>query len=171
MKVTVRIERAAGSHDGSKGPLQCPGAEEHGFILGQPTEGGGGSETEEADDEHPTTTEVVGDSTTEEQETSESQRVRAHHPLTVRHRDVQGVLGRGQRHDHDRGVEDDHELGQGHHRQGPVPLGVGPVVVNRHRGDRVDHGHGGCLRVFVGLSSESISSERPLTLVFSSPSD
>jgi hypothetical protein len=52
----------------------------------------------------------VGDPSAQEQEAAEEERVGAHHPLQVRLREVQRGLDRGQRHVHDRDVEDDHEL-------------------------------------------------------------
>ncbi len=106
-----------GGHHRGQGSLQRTGPEQHGRVLGQPAQGGRGAETEQADDEHAAPAEVVGDPAAEQQQASEGQGVGAHHPLPVGDRDVQGVLGRRQGHDHHRGVEHDHELGHGDDRQ------------------------------------------------------
>jgi hypothetical protein len=56
--------------------------------------------------------------------TAEGQGVGTEHPLAVGDRDVQRVLGRGQRHDDDRRVQHDHELGNRDDRERPVALGI-----------------------------------------------
>ena len=152
-------------HDGGESTLKGPGAEKHGLVLRQSAEGGSGAETEEAHDEHPTTAQVVGDAAPQQQQAPEGQGVRAHHPLAIGHRDVQGPLSRRQGHDDDRGVQDDHELGQGDHGQGPVALRVGPRVLGAEHGGRIGHGHGGCLRESVGLSWNPLHPCEP-TLAF-----
>ena len=112
-------------HDRGEGTLQGPGAEEHGRILGQATQGGGRAEPDEAHDEHAAATEVIGDPPTEKQKAAEGEGVSAQHPLAVGGRDVQGSLGRGQGDDHDRRVEHDHQLGHGDHGQRPPPSRIG----------------------------------------------
>ena len=116
--------QGGGRHDGGEGALQGPGAEEHGRVLGQATEGRGAGEADQADHEHPLAPEVVGDAAAEQQQAGEGQGVGRQHPLAVGRRDVERPLGRRQGDDHHRGVEHHHELGHRDDGQGPEALGV-----------------------------------------------
>ena len=139
-----REKREGGrSHDGGERALQGPGAEEHGRVLGQASQGRSGGEADEADHEHPLAPEVVGNAAPEEEQAGEGQRVGGQHPLAVGGRDVQGPLRRGQGDDHHRGVEHDHELG--HRDDGERPEAL-RVEVGRRSGRLVGavkgRGHG-----------------------------
>jgi hypothetical protein len=62
---------------------------------------------------------VVGDPTAQQQQRAEGQCVGRDHPLSVGVADVEVCLGRRQRDVHDRGVEDDHQLGRRQDDQRP----------------------------------------------------
>ena len=69
-------------------------------------------------EEDPPSTEDVGGPTAQEQEAAEDESVGTDHPLEIALREPEVHLDRGQRHVHDRDVEDDHELNDAQERQG-----------------------------------------------------
>ena len=87
-------------------------------------------------EEDPAAAEQVRGPPAEQQEARERERVRVDDPLRPRRREAQAVPDRGQRHVHDRDVEDDHELREADQEQEGVriPPDVGPGRVDRvHR--------------------------------------
>ncbi len=121
-----REQREGGRcHDRGKRTLQGACAEEHGGTLGESAERRGEREPHQSEEERAAAADVVGDPAPEQQQAPEREGVRGHHPLAVGDRDVQRALGGGQRDDHDRGVENHHELGEGEEEEGTEPARVG----------------------------------------------
>ena len=85
--------QSGGRHYGGEAALERTRREQHGLVLGQPAERRREAESDESNDEHPATTHVVRHPTSEQEKTAKDQGVRTHDPLTVRDRNVQGVLG------------------------------------------------------------------------------
>ncbi|WUM18209.1 hypothetical protein OG598_10330 [Micromonospora sp. NBC_00330] len=103
-------QRAAQALHGARGDQQAGRGSESGEQGHRP-------EQHQTDDEDPAGAEQVCGATAEQQETTEEQGVRADHPLQVVSGEAQIGLDVGQRHVHDRHVEDDDELRYRQHRQ------------------------------------------------------
>ncbi len=100
----------SGSEQRSSKTLDGPERDERAFRPGQAAEQGADREDGEPGYEQSPAAQEVGKPTTEEQRPAEHDRVRRDHPLQARLREAEIQLDRGQRHVHDRNVEDDHEL-------------------------------------------------------------
>ncbi len=96
--------------DGGTEPLQRPGRDQPGLVLGQPAEEAGHREQGQADEEDLAPPVQVRGAATEKQEAGEGQRVGVDDPLQPRSAEVQVTLDRGQGDVDDGSVEDDHEL-------------------------------------------------------------
>ena len=73
----------------------------------------------EPDHEQPAAAEQVGGTAAQQEQTGEGERVGADHPLQPLLGEVESRLDRGQRDDHDIGVEDDHEERAAEQRERP----------------------------------------------------
>ena len=94
--------------------------------LGEAAEERGDAEQDQAGHEHAPPAEQVGEAAAEQQEAAEGQRVGVDDPGQVVLGEVEGAADRRQRDVHDRGVEDDDELGRGQQgeREPLASLGV-----------------------------------------------
>jgi hypothetical protein len=101
------------------------GRHQHGKVNRRPAHRGHDGEAGQAGHERDLAAEQVGQPPAQQQQAAERQRVRRHHILPVDGGEVQRGLRGRQRDVHDRQVEDDHELGDGHRRQDqPAPARV-----------------------------------------------
>src|SRR5262249_17451626 len=71
--------------------------------------------------------EQVGGPSSEQQQAAEGEGVGAQHPLQVLRREAKVRLDRGQRYEHDRGVEEHHEEGATEERKRPPAPGIGCI--------------------------------------------
>ena len=121
--VVIRIERAAGEITAAPRPCTARAAMSEASLHASPATSEPAGEEDEAGDEHPPAPEQVGRAPAEEQEAAEDERVGADHPLQVLLREPEVDLDRGQRHVHDRDVENDHELDDAEEGERP-PLAI-----------------------------------------------
>ena len=98
---------------------------QHAEAGGRPADGRRGGEAERAGQERDLAPDQVAQPPAEQQQAAERQRVGGHHPLPVHGGEAQGPLRGRQRDVHDRGVQHDHELGEGDGAQDQPPAGVG----------------------------------------------
>jgi hypothetical protein len=89
-------------------------------ALGETAEQRGRREKDEAAHEHAPPAHEIRKASAEKQEAAERQRVGIDHPREVVLREVERGADGGQRHVHDRGVKDDHELRDRQQRQSQV---------------------------------------------------
>ena len=127
VKVVVTIESAAGEMMRRAEALEGARGDQLPLLGGEPAGQRGQAEQDQAGDEHPPPPEQVGQAAAQQQEAAEGEHVGVDHPRQVVLRKLQVRADRRQRHVHDRGVEDDHELGHGQQGQGePLrPVGTG----------------------------------------------
>ena len=116
-KVTVSSASAAGESSAAPTPWTARAAIS---ALGRGHEAAGqrgDAEQREAGQEEPAAAEQVARPPAEQQQAAERERVAVDDPLQAVGGEPEVGLDRGQRDVHDRDVEDDHELGDGEHRQ------------------------------------------------------
>ena len=111
-------ESAAGARSAPKAPCRARAANSMAGPGGAAQRGGHG-EAEQADDEGAFAAEEVADAAAEQEQAAEGQGVGGDDPLAVGDGDAQVALGGGQRDVHDRGVQDDHQLGDGDDGESP----------------------------------------------------
>ena len=116
-KVVVMIESAAGAI--SAAPRPCSPRKRISVFprRREPVQERRDREDDDAHKEDPLAAHQVAGSSAEKQETAERQGVRVHDPLQVGVRHLQVCLDLRQRHVHDRGIEDDHELRHAHQHE------------------------------------------------------
>jgi hypothetical protein len=114
-----------GRRHGTADALHEPRPNQQGLALRQAAHERRGGEDRQADQEDAPAADEVAQPPGEQQQTSERDQVCVDHPGKARLREAQIALNRGQRHVHDRGVEDDHQHAHAeHHKRHPA----GPVA-------------------------------------------
>ena len=135
-KVVEMIERAVGVMIAAPTPWTRAGGDERRRRPGEPAEERRGREEEDTGHEQATAPEQVGRASSEQEQAAEGERVGAQHPLQALLREAEVRLDRGQRHEHDRGVEDHHEEGAAEERERPPAAGIGVFSTRLHFGVR-----------------------------------
>ena len=119
---------AGGERDGQQGEgrggeqrgadaLDGAGRDQRRLRSGEAARERRGGEQPEADQEQPPAAEDVAHPAPEQEQAAERERVAVDHPLQALGAEAEVGLDGRQRDIHDRDVEDDHELGDGEHRQ------------------------------------------------------
>ena len=86
-----------------------------------------GREEQDTGHEQAPAPEQVGRPSSEQEQAAEGERVGAQHPLQALLGEAEVRLDRGQRHEHDRGVEEHHEEGAAEERKRPPAPGIGCI--------------------------------------------
>ena len=115
--VVVRIDSAAGEMTAAPSPWSERAAISDAFRPREAGQQRREREHDDADEEQPPPSEQIGRAPAQEQEAAEEERVGADHPLEVLLREPEVDFDRGQRHVHDRDVQDDHELHRAQQRE------------------------------------------------------
>nr|WP_267898033.1 hypothetical protein [Spongiactinospora gelatinilytica] len=89
--------------------LYGPEGDQHGLVHGEPAQQRRDREHAQPDDEHPALADQVAEPSGDQQQAAERHQMGVHHPGQVRCGEAQVGLDRGQRDDHDRPVERQHE--------------------------------------------------------------
>ena len=121
--IVVTSDRAAGDMIAAPRPCSARAAMSKLSDCARPPTSEATANRTEPADEHAPAAEEVGEAPAEQQEAAEGERVGVDDPRQVVLVEVERAADRRQRHVHDRGVEDDHELRQGEQRQ-REPLGA-----------------------------------------------
>ena len=122
----VAGRRELGHHDGedhrhrqrAADALDEAGDDQESLAGREAAERRGGREDDDAGEEHALTADQVAEAAGQQQEAAERDQKRVDDPGQVALGEVEVALDRGQRHVHDRRVEDDHELCQADHHEG-----------------------------------------------------
>ena len=144
-----RDQRQRGrGQDRGEAALECATHDQGAEVRREAREGGRRREPGEADQERSPAAEPVGDPATEQQQPRQRAGVGGDDPGPVRVAEAEVLLRGGQRDVHDRGVQRDHQLGDGDHDQ-RRPAGVaagGPAGPPVGSGLRGSGGHVGSLQ-------------------------
>jgi hypothetical protein len=114
-----------GGHDRCPDALERSGPDQSVGRPGETAKERGEGEEQEPDHEHAAAPEQVGGAAAQQEQAGEGDRVGADHPLQPLLREAQSFVDRGQRDDHDVGVEDDHEERPAEERERPPAAGIG----------------------------------------------
>ena len=128
--------KRGGSEECGEDALNRARGDEGVEALGGTAQSGGNGKADEADDQRSLAAEEVRQPAAEQQQAAEAERVGGHHPLAVAVREAQRLLGRGQSDVDDRGVEDDHQLGDaqdGEYQPAPVVIRRVRIGHSSHR--------------------------------------
>ncbi len=101
LKLVVSSARVDGAAIAAPTPCAARAARSHALDWASPRD---------AEHEHPPPAEDVARTCAEQQEPAEGERVRVLHPREAGGGEAERVVDPGQRRDHDRGVEDDHQV-------------------------------------------------------------
>ena len=120
-------QQGEGRRGGDRGadPLQGAGAEQPGRRLGDAAEHRGEGEEGDAGDEDLAAAEDVTGAGAEQQQAAEGQRVGVLHPGEAGGREAEVLVDARQRRDHDRDVEDDHQVAAEDDREDEGGVGGG----------------------------------------------
>ena len=99
-----------GSGDRGADALEAASDEEHRGRGGEPADDRGGGEEADPDAEEASAAKQIASAGAEQQQAAEGERVGVLNPAEAGRREVQRAVDAGQRRDHDRGVEDDHQV-------------------------------------------------------------
>jgi hypothetical protein len=123
-----RDDREGGrGHDRGAGALDHAGRKERRRRPGEPAHERRGREEQDTGHEQAPAPEEVGRPSSEQEQAAEGERVSAQHPLQALLREAEVGSDRGQRHEHDRAVEDHHEEGGAEERKRPPAPGIGCI--------------------------------------------
>jgi hypothetical protein len=92
------------------------------------------TDPDKTDDEHSLASKQVREPSAEQQEATERERIPGHHPLPVIGREPQVALGGRQRDIHDRGVQNDHQLGEAQDDERDPPIRATGSAARRRPG-------------------------------------
>jgi hypothetical protein len=112
---------AAGHEEGGPHALHGAAGNQHRRRGGDAAGHGGDGEEEQAGEENALAAELIAERSADQDERAEKQRVGLDHPLDVGDRGVEIGLKRGQRHVHDRAVDERHARRQDRRHQRPPP--------------------------------------------------
>ena len=113
-----------GREERAEHALRGAGRDQHAEAGRRAADGRCGGEAQRAGQEHVPAADQVAQPPAEQQQAAEREGVGGHHPLPVHDAEAQGLLGGGQCDVHDRGVKNDHELGEADGAQNEPSAGV-----------------------------------------------
>ncbi len=119
-------------HDRGADALDHAGRKQRRRRPGEPAHERRGREEQDTGHEHAPAPEQVGRPSSEQQQAAEGERVGAQHPLQAVLREAEVGSDRGQRHEHDRAVEEHHEKGAAEQRKRPPAARIGNVSCHAH---------------------------------------
>ena len=113
-------------HYGAAESLDHPGHDEHALACRRPARERSQGEQGDPAEEQSTMAEQIAEPPAQQQEAPEGQKVAVHHPGERGLGEAEILLDRGQRHVHDRAVENDHQRAQAENYQGePARAAIG----------------------------------------------